>query len=138
MSDDEDLEERVPNIRLGEDRTGRCEKSARAPERGSLLGANAALAYGFGENIIDIEYSLTRAGRLVGDFATDAGKSCAGDDRCGHILETEGAEDDRCGQILEAEGEVSKCLFHVKKCTPFGVEIRMLLPELNRSMYPKF
>lgn len=42
-----------------------------------------------------------------------------------------------CGacQILEAEGELSNCIYHVKQCTKYGIEIRMILPELNRSMY---
>lgn len=41
---------------------------------------------------------------------------------------------DSC-QILEADGELSKCMFHVKKFSEYGVELRMILPELNRSKY---
>ena len=40
-----------------------------------------------------------------------------------------------CQEELEADGELSKCMFHVKKCTKDGVELRMIMPELNRSMY---
>lgn len=36
---------------------------------------------------------------------------------------------------IEGYGELSKCMFHVRKCGKQGVELRMILPELNRSMY---
>lgn len=36
---------------------------------------------------------------------------------------------------LEGCGELSKCMFHVTKRGRHGVELRMILPELNRSTY---
>lgn len=40
--------------------------------------------------------------------------------------------DDR---ILEGCGELSRCMYHVRKCAKQCVELRMILPELNRSTY---
>lgn len=57
-----------------------------------------------------------------------------------YVTEEAGASEENASSaddcpILEADGELSKCMFHVKKFSEYGVELRMILPELNRSKY---
>lgn len=45
------------------------------------------------------------------------------------------AESEPHPDVLEGCGELSKCMFHVRKCGKQDIELRMILPELNRSTY---